>query len=198
MRNIRNIRRLAFAVASLLSISAPAFAQDTAEGEAVESDAIVVTGTLIRGKAPVGSQLISVDASAIADKAAGSTNELLSLIPQVSNTFNGRFEGDPRGVAAGISINKPNLRGLPNQNNASGGTTLVLMDGLRLTPVGVNQASIDTDVIPAAVIVGIDAVTDGGILALWRRRRGGRAQFSHHAEVRRHQAGWQFRLRFDH
>lgn len=79
---------------------------------------------------------------------ASSTNELLGLVPQIANTFNGRFEGDPRGVGAGISITKPNLRNLPGANSTSGGTTLVLMDGFRFAPVGVNQSSIDADIIP--------------------------------------------------
>lgn len=111
-----------------------------------------------------GSQTISIDAEEIAAKGATSTNELLGLIPQITNTFNGRFEGDPRGFSAGLSINKPNLRSLPSSNTTSGGLTLVLMDGMRLTPVGVNQASPDVDIIPAAVLAGIDAVTDGGSL----------------------------------
>ena len=132
------------------------------QDEALPDDAIVVTGTLIRGVAATGTQSISVDSTAILDKAAGSTNELLSLVPQISNTFNGRFEGDPRGVGAGISITKPNLRGLPGANSSSGGTTLVIADGFRFTPVGVNQSSVDVDVIPAAVLAGMEVVTGGG------------------------------------
>ncbi len=156
-----SIRGLAFASVSLLSLSAPAFAQD-ADNEKAGEDPIIVTGTLIRGVAATGTQSISVDTTAIVDKAANSTNELLSLVPQISNTFNGRFEGDPRGVGAGISITKPNLRNLPGANASSGGTTLVLMDGFRFTPVGVNQSSVDVDIIPAAVIAGVEVTTDGG------------------------------------
>jgi iron complex outermembrane recepter protein len=124
---------------------------------------VVVTGTLIRGTAAVGSQTITVDSEAINDKGATSTNELLGIIPQIANSFNGRIEGDPRGYQGGnISITRPNLRNLPSSNSTSGGLTLVLMDGMRLTPVGVNQASIDVDVIPAAVLESVDVVTDGG------------------------------------
>jgi iron complex outermembrane receptor protein len=136
----------------------PAAKPDTAPQD---SD-IVVVGTLIRGTAAVGSQTISVDSKAITNQGANSTNEVLSLIPQVANAFNGRFEGDPRGVSAGISVNRPNLRNIPSANTTSGALTLVLMDGMRLTPVGVNQASVDVDIIPSAVLEGVDAVTDGG------------------------------------
>ncbi|MEJ6010018.1 TonB-dependent receptor domain-containing protein [Novosphingobium aquae] len=156
-----SIRGLAFASVSLLSLSAPAFAQDADETEKDEAG-IVVVGTLIRGTEVTGSQTLSVDAAEIAEKGAVSTNELLGLVPQISNAFNGRFEVDPRGVGTGLSINRPNLRNLPGANSASGGTALVLVDGFRMAPMGVNQSSIDVDVIPSAVIAGLDIVTDGG------------------------------------
>ncbi|MXO89956.1 TonB-dependent receptor domain-containing protein [Pontixanthobacter aquaemixtae] len=166
--DVRSALMTGGAAIALASTSA-AHAQDADSGEeAVEgSDAnndedIVVIGTLIRGIEVAGSQPILVSQEDLVERGATTTNELLSLVPQITNTFNGRFEGDPRGVRAGISINRPNLRNLPNFNNASGGTTLVLMDGHRITPVGVGQASIDADVIPAAVLAGIDVTTDGG------------------------------------
>ncbi|MEO6248227.1 MAG: TonB-dependent receptor [Sphingomicrobium sp.] len=140
----------------------PASATTASQRSADALQDIVVTGTLIRNTKVVGSQTISVDSKAIADKGASSTNELLGLIPQIANAFNGRFEGDPRGVSAGISINRPDLRHIPSANTTSGALTLVLMDGMRLTPVGVNQASVDVDIIPAAVLAGVDVVTDGG------------------------------------
>ncbi len=156
------IRNLAIASVSLLAIAMPAHAQDAASDDSASDEQIVVTGTLIRGTQVVGAQTITVDAQSITDKGANSTNELLSLIPQISNTFNGRFEGDPRGFGAGISVNRPNLRNLPGYNRATGSVTLVLVDGMRLTPVGVNQGAVDVDIIPASVLAGIDAITDGG------------------------------------
>ncbi|MEY2942056.1 MAG: hypothetical protein RLY97_70, partial [Pseudomonadota bacterium] len=169
MTSIRNLAVTSVSVLALAAVAMPsvAFAQAAAKPAAKTDSAsdekeIVVIGTLIRGTAAVGSQTISVDTKAIMDKGATSTNELLGLIPQISNTFNGRFEGDPRGISAGISITKPNLRNLPSANTSSSATTLVLVNGMRLTPVGVNQAAVDVDIIPAAVLVGIDAVTDGG------------------------------------
>ncbi len=152
----------AFALA--LALSAPAFAQDKSPpgDKATDDQDIVVIGTLIRGTAATGSQTINVNSDAITAQGAVSTNEVLGLIPQISNTFNGRFEGDPRGVSAGISINKPNLRNLPSANTSSSANTLVLVNGMRVTPVGVNQAGVDVDVIPANILEGVDVVTDGG------------------------------------
>ena len=52
-----------------------------------------------------------------------------------------------------------------------------------MTPVGVNQSRIDVDVIPAAVLAGIDAVTDGGSSLYGADAVARRAQFPHPAEV---------------
>lgn len=154
---------VALSALAAVSLSSVAYAADApADKEDAKKDEIVVTGTLIRGTTVVGAQTITVDAKAIAAKAASSTNELLTAIPQISNAFNGRIEGDPRGISAGISITKPNLRNLPSNNTSSGSNTLVLVDGMRLTGVGVHEASVDPDIVPAAVIAGIDVVTDGG------------------------------------
>ena len=162
MRKIQGLLLVSTCLASVAMAPAAMAQGPAAEDESQSDEDIVVTGTLLRNTAVVGSQTITVDAKAIADKGASSTNELLGIIPQLANMFNGRIEGDPRGYAAGISITRPNLRNIPSANTTSGALTLVLADGMRLTPVGVNQASVDADVIPAAVLAGIDVVTDGG------------------------------------
>ncbi|WP_295634065.1 TonB-dependent receptor [Novosphingobium sp.] len=170
---MRLYRTIALAGVSLASLTTPAFAAeaapvaaepaaDAAADTAKPDSEIVVTGTLIRGTAVVGSQTITIDQKIITDKAATSTNELLSVIPQIANNFNGRPEGDPRGYAAGISTTRPNLRSLPSTNSTSGALTLLLVDGMRVAPVGVNQASLDPDVVPTVVLEGVDVVTDGG------------------------------------
>ena len=155
---------------SLLALSSPALAQSSvaaapqpaADEEKPAAD-IVVVGTLIRGTTAVGSQTLTVGPQDIAAKGAFSTNELLGAIPQIASSFNGRIEGDPRGIqGSSTSITRPNLRNFPSSNTTSGALTLILVDGLRLTPVGVNQASVDADIVPSAVVAGIDVVTDGG------------------------------------
>jgi iron complex outermembrane recepter protein len=164
---MKAIYKAAMLGVSLGAIVAPGqvFAQSAPAAAAGEDEdkEIVVTGTLIRGAEVVGSQTITVDNAAITAKGATSTAELLSLVPQLTSSFNGRLEGDPRGFqGSGSSITKPNLRNLPSAGSTSGNLTLVLVDGMRQTPVGVNQASIDVDIIPASVLEGIDVVTDGG------------------------------------
>ncbi len=122
---------------------------------------IVVTGTLIRGVEAVGSQTIGLDREAIIESGAVTTNELLATVPQVSNFFNQRPEQDPRG-ANRLQVNRPNLRNLPGINSATGATTLILVDGYRIAPVGVDQASPDPDIVPGFAIERVGVITDGG------------------------------------
>lgn len=156
-----NFRHLAAAGVSLISLSTQVFAQDKASEEKDSKDTIVVTGTLIRGTEVAGSQTIAVDSASIIQQGALSTNQMLGMIPQIANAFNGRFEQDSRGVKA-ITINRPNLRNLPNLTSASGSATLVMVDGYRITPVGVKESGIDVDIIPAMALEGVDVVTEGG------------------------------------
>ncbi len=122
---------------------------------------VLVTGTQIRGVEPTGSQTIGLDEEAILESGAVTTNELLATVPQVSNFFNQRAEQDPRG-ADRLQVNRPNLRGLPGINSASGAVTLLLVDGHRLVPVGTDQSSMDADAVPANVMRRVEIVTDGG------------------------------------
>lgn len=131
------------------------------EGRQPVLEEIFVTGTLIRGVDPVGSQAIGIDSETVTDSGVITTNELLGTLPQVSNFFNQRPEQDPRN-ATRQTINRPNLRNLPGFNSSSGSTTLVLVDSHRITPVGVAQSSVDPDLIPASVIERVEVITDGG------------------------------------
>ena len=156
-------RKFALVGVSMISLASPALAQTqpaAADDEANKED-IVVTGTLIRGTQATGSQTITVTPKAITEIASSSTNDLLTSIPQVGS-FNSRPEGDPRGLTAVSTIVRPNLRDFPSTNATSGALTLIIVDGLRITPVGSNASSPDVDIIPAAVLAGIDIVTDGG------------------------------------
>lgn len=135
-------------------------ASDGANASASE-DEIVVTGTLIRGAAPVGSNLISVGQGTLVETGATTSNELLATIPQVSNYFN-RIPAADLGVQASqFQISRPNLRGI-SPNNAASSATLILFDGHRIATAGTKQASVDPDVIPAGAIERVEVVTEGG------------------------------------
>src|SRR3954471_10132754 len=76
------------ALATALSGGAYAQVQATAGAADTETVTVTATGTSIKGIAPVGSNLITVDASTIKATGAITTEEVLGHIPQLANTFN--------------------------------------------------------------------------------------------------------------
>jgi iron complex outermembrane recepter protein len=158
-RSVRKyVQCLAAGTATVALIPGSLLAQEQSTDQLEE---VVVTGTLIRGVEAVGSQTIGLDEEAVAESGAVTTNELLATVPQVSNFFNQQPEQDPRG-AGRLQVNRPNIRNLPGINSATGGTTLLLLDGHRMTPVGIDQSSPDSDIIPGRVIQRLEIITDGG------------------------------------
>lgn len=133
---------------------APA-AVEEASADPVGEGEVVVTGTLLRGVAPTGTNVVSVKREQIVASGATSANDLLASIPQVGN-----FNTVPSGSGdMSIPIVRPNIRNL----GASGGTTtLVLMNGRRLVGAGVLQTSVDPSIVPPDLIDRVEVVPDGG------------------------------------
>lgn len=126
-------------------------------GDAQGEQDIVVTGTLIRGIAPVGTNVVGLSSADIVATGASSANQILARVPQVTSAFNqtpALSSGN-----AGLTVVRPNLRNLPA---VGGSTTLVLIDGHRAVNAGVLQTSPDPDVIPPSVLERVDVMPDGG------------------------------------
>jgi iron complex outermembrane recepter protein len=117
---------------------------------------IVVTGTLIRGVAPVGTNVVSLGRANILATGATNAADLLGQIPQVSNTFN---TTPSAGGDLGSPIVRPNIRNLAN---AGGQTTLVLLNGHRMVNLGVVQTAPDPAAIPVSALERVEVVPDGG------------------------------------
>ena len=128
-------------------------------GEAEASDAIVVTGTRIRGSAPVGSDVISIDRGDIERSGYATTQEILQTIPQ-------NFGGGPNEATGGVSLDPNsgkntglgsslNLRGLGNAS------TLVLLNGDRPPLGGFAGVFSDISLIPATAIERVEVIADG-------------------------------------
>ncbi|HEV2597941.1 TonB-dependent receptor domain-containing protein [Sphingopyxis sp.] len=138
---------------------APAPAEEVVASTAAETGQdegeIVVTGTQLRGIAPVGTNVVSMSREDIAATGATSANDILRAIPQVSSAF----LSNPSAPPGGLSIIRPNIRNL----GASGtNTTLVIVDGHRVVGAGVLQSTPDPDIIPPGVLERVDVVPDGG------------------------------------
>ena len=119
-------------------------------------ETIVVTGTAIKGTAPVGTNLITVDRSFIESSGAANTEQILSLVPQLSITFGVAGQGgdtNNEGAQSG-----PSIHGIGSQNAAS---TLVLMDGHRLPAAGQSTSVVDPSIIPSAALQRVEILPDG-------------------------------------
>lgn len=158
---MRILGHAAFAGVSLMALSAPAFAQEspTTGAGSASDDEIVVTGTLIRGIAPGGSQTINVGQEKIASVGAVNTSDLISSLPQTGQFLG--FVGVRGSSNFSLSVNRPSLRYLGG-GSASGAPTLLLLDGHRLPGMGIMQSSPDLDAISPGAIERVEVVTDGG------------------------------------
>jgi iron complex outermembrane receptor protein len=120
---------------------------------------IVVTGTRIRGIAPVGSATIPITRDTIAQQGAASTNDILRDVPQITN-FGAQASQIGGGTIQNSNINNTyansvNLRGLGTT------ATLTLIDGHRIAPGGPSAAFVDVDTIPAIALERVEVVADG-------------------------------------
>lgn len=122
---------------------------------------IVITGTVLRGTAPTGSNVISVSREDAKATGATTTSQLLATIPQISNMFNGLPQIAP-GTGTQLQVIRPNLRNTPSGNTATGAATLILVDGHRMVGVGISQSAPDPDAVPIGAIERVEVVTDGG------------------------------------
>jgi iron complex outermembrane receptor protein len=146
------------APAQTIADIAPADAPQ-ADGDQPNRDEIVVTGTLLRGVAPAGSETVSIGTQNITAIGAASTAQLLASVPQAGN-FNSRPIVSATGSSQ-VTINRPNLRNLPGASGG-GSSTLILVDGHRLPGMGVRQTVPDPDAIAPGAIERVEIVLDGG------------------------------------
>ncbi|QJU59282.1 TonB-dependent receptor [Sphingomonas sp. AP4-R1] len=138
----------AAAAASPLPAATPAPDEAAGAPGQKQIEEIIVTGTAIRGVAPVGSATLNIGRAAILETGARSAGDIIAQLPQGSNI--GTSQNSTGGRQQGV-----NLRGLGNN------ATLLLFDGHRWVPQGViNQVS-DPSVIPFAAIDRVEVVTDG-------------------------------------
>lgn len=150
----RNIRRILMGTAAAVGIlsACPVLAQEQeAESEpeqAVQVEDIVVTGTAIRGVAPVGSATVGMSREDLVQAPARDASALVASLPQASSQ--GTTLASSGGRAAGV-----NLRGLGNN------ATLVLFDSRRVVPQGGNAQVSDPNLIPFSAIERVEVVTDG-------------------------------------
>jgi iron complex outermembrane receptor protein len=121
---------------------------------AQEVENVVVTGTSIRGVAPVGANVISVGRSDIDAIGATSMNQLIQNVPQISSFGNdGAFFSS--NAHTGTGQDAPAIHNLGASSSQS---TLILIDGHNFTPT---DGYTDPGVIPTIAIQRVDILADG-------------------------------------
>jgi iron complex outermembrane receptor protein len=153
LKSAPSFRMALVSSAALVALTAgQAFAQDAgADSAAVEE--IVVTGSSIRGVAPVGSSLIGVTRDTIQQNAPANTKELLATVPQLGNFGANAEQSTPdRFRTAGFQ---------PNIHNVGIYATLTLLNGHRIAPVGGEAVFPDPSIVPVIALQRVEVVADG-------------------------------------
>ncbi len=161
-RTIGSVAALMVSASSLALFATQAGAQETANAPSADSvsSEVVVTGTRIRGVAPVGSSLVQVDREELRKSGLTSTADLLARVPSVltlgsGTAYTGGAAQQGNDLNA-LAFNKSaNIRGL------GPGATLNLVNGHRVPYEGGNMNSFDGDNIPAQLLQRIEVVEDG-------------------------------------
>ncbi|MFM6854272.1 MAG: TonB-dependent receptor plug domain-containing protein, partial [Sphingopyxis sp.] len=167
--NILTMRASGIALALALVYPAAALAQNrpatppaNSNAAAPDDDApsanadIVVTGTSIRGEAPVGSSLIQLGRADIEATSATTATQIIREVPQIFSfgvTDSARNQSGGAGnIVYGNSIN---IRGIGPY------ATLTLLNGRRPVPQGTLGASVDPGNIPAIALERVEIIADG-------------------------------------
>ncbi len=161
MRHIRAqaVRTASFAVISFLACAGgQAFAQqapvagssDPVQAAADDTQEVVVTGSLIqRPNNTSASPIVTVTDQAIKETGAVNVVDALNQIPSFTTSGNGNTGGQGTGGRSTV-----NLHGLGSNRN------LVLLDGRRL-PVSDINGNVDINILPDAILGGVDVITGG-------------------------------------
>jgi iron complex outermembrane receptor protein len=113
---------------------------------------VTVTGTSIRGVAPIGSNLVAVGREALEKTAAINASELTNTVPAITQS------GSATQGENTYSYYAPSIHGL---GGSASNTTLVIVDGLRMPGGGTQFGQTDPNIIPSSAIQRVEVLADG-------------------------------------
>jgi iron complex outermembrane receptor protein len=170
-------------VAASAFFTVPAFAQNA---NSTDIETVVVTGTSIRGVAPVGSNLITVGQEEITKTGAQNVQQLLANVPAVSGMGNGG-----EGGAIHNNYYQPTIHQL---GASASNATLILLDGHRPPTGGTNHSTADPNIVPNNMIERVEVIANGasatygsdavaGVINFITRKRFDGVQLSAEAQI---------------
>ncbi|HVI31445.1 TonB-dependent receptor domain-containing protein [Phenylobacterium sp.] len=142
------------AAASFFATSANAQGRAAAAANDDETnlEEVVVTGTSLKGVAPIGSTVISVGQEEIEKTGAINASQLVNTVPAITTSGSA-----PQGENA-YSYYSPQIHSLAGSASNS---TLVIVDGLRLVGGGTQYSQTDPNIIPTSAIQRVEVLADG-------------------------------------
>jgi iron complex outermembrane receptor protein len=146
--------RLALLGSSLpAAFLATAFLPAQALAQAAVAEEITVTGTRVRGAEPVGTSVLVIDRSRMADAGQVSIDRMIKDIPQNFDLGVSENSRNTSGGAGNIVYgNTVNLRGIGPY------ATLIMIDGHRAIN---NSRSLDPSVLPTLGVERVEVIADG-------------------------------------
>ncbi len=146
------------------TVSAAAQTAAPAKPDAAAADAtdtadtaeIIVTGSSIKGVAPVGSNLVTIGAEDIAKLGANTVQQVLKSVPAVVG-LNSPGQGG-FGSFDGAGTNAPTIHSL---GASASNSTLILLNGHRLPVGGANHVLADPNIIPPMMLQRVEVLSDG-------------------------------------
>ena len=131
-----------------------ATAQEAARPPGIEE--VVVTGSSLKGVAPVGSNLTTVGREEIEGIGAQTVQQILKTVPAVvglQSAGQGAY-----GSFDGAGTNAPTIHGL---GASASNSTLVLLNGHRLPVSGINHVLADPNIVAPLALERVEVLADG-------------------------------------
>ena len=150
-------RTVRFAVrASLLAAASAAICLPLYAAESDELDEVVVTGSSIKGVAPVGSNLVTVGRQEIEETGVQTVQQILKTVPSIvglQSAGQGSY-----GSFDGAGTNAPTIHGL---GASASNSTLILLNGHRLPVSGINHVLADPNIVAPLALERVEVLADG-------------------------------------
>ncbi|MES2698127.1 MAG: TonB-dependent receptor plug domain-containing protein, partial [Pseudomonadota bacterium] len=146
------VRVSVIALAVGFATSAQAQDADSAEDE----DVIIVTGSSLRGVAPVGSSLVSIGSEDLENTAIQTVQQALKTVPAVVG-LNSPGQGG-FGSFDGAGTNAPTIHSL---GASASNSTLILLNGHRMPVGGANHVLADPNIVPTIMLQRVEVLADG-------------------------------------
>ena len=118
---------------------------------------VIVTGSHIEGGPPPSEPIMTITAKQIRESGYQSVEQLMNSLPETLNSVG----SEQNGLASNTDAGNTGYGAAVDLLGLGYGSTLVLVNGHRLAPGGINGAFTDISVIPMSAIKRVDIVMDG-------------------------------------